>query len=417
MGLGPGAGPGRGAALAATGAGVSIDSERGYRFRGRAAALHRIVAWLDRDKPDRRVLVVTGSPGVGKSAVLGRIVTTADTTIRASLPRGDEAVRASVGSVGCAVHAKAKTALEVAEEIARAASARLPKDTGDLLPAIREVLDEHGGRRFNVIIDALDEAASPEQARAIVDQVALPLAETCSDAGAQVVVGTRRRDDGGNLLDRFGGALDGIDLDDPRYFAEEDLAAYALACLQLAGDERPGNPYSDDTLAGPVAGRIAAMAGRNFLIAGLIARSRGLHDEQAADPGQLGFSATVDSALASYLERLNPVAGMSADRALTALAFAEAPGLSARLWQLAIEAIDGTPVSAEELTRFARSSAANFLVETGNEAAAGVHDVRGAVYRLFHQGLNDAMLRARSEIMSRSDDERALTLAFTELAA
>ena len=96
---------------------MSIDSERGYRFRGRATALHRIVAWLDRDKPDRRVLVVTGSPGVGKSAVLGRIVTTADTAIRASLPPGDEAVRASVGSVGCAVHAKAKTALEVAEEI------------------------------------------------------------------------------------------------------------------------------------------------------------------------------------------------------------------------------------------------------------------------------------------------------------
>ena len=36
------------------------------------------------------------------------------------------------------------------------------------------------------------------------------------------------------------------------------------------------------------------------------------------------------------------------------------------------------------------------------------------VYRLFHQGLNDALLRARSEIMPRSDDERALTLAFTE---
>ena len=51
--------------------GVSIDSERGYRFRGRAAALDRIVAWLDRPQPDRRVLVVTGSPGVGKSAVLG----------------------------------------------------------------------------------------------------------------------------------------------------------------------------------------------------------------------------------------------------------------------------------------------------------------------------------------------------------
>jgi WD40 repeat protein len=388
--------------------GVSIDSERGYRFRGRAVALHRIVAWLDRGEPDRRVLVITGSPGVGKSAVLGRVVTTADAAIRAVLPPGDQSVRASVGSVGCAVHAKAKTALEVAEEIARAASARLPKDTGDLVPAIRETLDEHGGRRFNVIIDALDEAASPEQARAIIDQVALPLVETCSDAGAQVVIGTRRRDDGGNLLGRFGGALEAIDLDDPRYFAEEDLTAYALACLQLAGDERPGNPYLDDSLAGPVAGRIAAMAGRNFLIAGLIARARGLHDEQAADPDRLGSSATVDSALAAYLECLSPVAGLPADRALTVLAFAEAPGLPAGLWQLAIEAIDGTRISAEDLARFARSSAANFLVETGGEAAA-----EGHAYRLFHQALNDALLRRRSEVMPRADDERALTLAFT----
>jgi hypothetical protein len=151
--------------------GVGIDSERGYRFRGRAAALGQIAGWLYRDKPDRRVLVVTGSPGVGKSAVLGRIVTTADAAIRASLPPGDQAVCASVGSVGCAVHAKAKTALEVAEEIARAASARLPEEPSDLAPAIRDALEERGGRRFNVIIDALDEAASPVQVRAIVDQV------------------------------------------------------------------------------------------------------------------------------------------------------------------------------------------------------------------------------------------------------
>ena len=96
----------------------------------------------------------------------------------------------------------------------------------------------------------------------------LPLAETCADVGAQVIVGTRRRDDGGDLLGRFGGALTVIDLDDPGYFAEEDLAAYALACLQLAGDERPGNPYADEALAGPLAARIAAMSGQNFLIAG-----------------------------------------------------------------------------------------------------------------------------------------------------
>src|ERR1035438_1614989 len=193
--------------------GVSIESERGFRFRGRTAALTRIVQWLDRAEPDRRVLVVTGSPGVGKSAVLGRIVTTADAAIRASLPPDDEAVRASLGSVSCAVHASAKTALEVAEEIARAVSARLPEETDDLAPAVRDALGERSGRRFNVIIDAPDEAANPAQARAIIEGVVLPLAETCSAVGAQVVVGTRRRDDGGDLLGLFGDALTAIDLD------------------------------------------------------------------------------------------------------------------------------------------------------------------------------------------------------------
>ena len=326
-----------------------------------------------------------------------------------------DAVRASVGSVGCAVHAKAKTALEVAEEIARAASARLPKDTGDLVPAIREVLDEHGGRRFNVIIDALDEAASPEQARAIIDQVALPLAETCSDAGAQVVVGTRRRDDGGNLLDRFGGALEGIDLDDPRYFAEEDLAAYALACLQLAGDERPGNPYLDDTLAGPVAGRIAAMAGRNFLIAGLIARSRGLHDEEAADPGQLGFSATVDSALASLPRAPQPVEGVPADRALTALAFAEAPGCppGCGSWRSRPSTGHGQRRGADPVRPVVGGQLPGRNGQRGRRrssrcARRGVPAVPPGTQRRDAAG--------RSEVMPRADDERALTLAFTGMA-
>ena len=394
--------------------GVGFDSERGYRFRGRTAALNKIVQWLDRPDPDRRVLVVTGSPGVGKSAVLGRIVTTADGAIRALLPHGDNAVRATQGSVSCAVHAKAKTALDVAEEIACAASARLPAETSDLAPAIRDALGEQAGRRFNVIIDALDEAASPAQARAIIELVVLPLAETCSDVGTQIVVGTRRRDDGGDLLGRFGGGLVELDLDNPRYFAEEDLAAYSLACLQLAGDERRGNPYADDALAVPLAKGIAALSGQNFLAAGLIARSHGLHDEEAAEPGQVAFCTTVDAALAAYLQRLGPVAGLPAGRAFTALAFAEAPGLPVDLWRLAIQAIDGVRITSEDLIRFARSSAANFLVEEG-EAATTDHGDAVAVYRLFHQALNDALMRAQADVMPRAEDERALVLAFSKL--
>jgi hypothetical protein len=51
---------------------------------------------------------------------------------------------------------KGKTALEVATEIARAASAVLPDEVEDFAPALRAALAERAGRRFNVIIDAPD---------------------------------------------------------------------------------------------------------------------------------------------------------------------------------------------------------------------------------------------------------------------
>ena len=45
-----------------------------------------------------------------------------------------------------------------------------------------------------MIIDALDEATTATQARAIIAGIILPLAETCADVGAQVIAGSRRRD-------------------------------------------------------------------------------------------------------------------------------------------------------------------------------------------------------------------------------
>ena len=179
--------------------GVSIDSERGYRFRGRTAALRAIVQWLDRDADRSPGPRSDRCPGAGKSAVLGRIVTTADPDAAAT-PGIGLGVRATIGSVACAVHAKGLTALEVASQIAKAASAALPERIEDFAPALRDALAERSGARFNVIIDALDEAASPAEARLMVSKVIMPLAETCADVGAQVVVGSRRSDADGDLL-------------------------------------------------------------------------------------------------------------------------------------------------------------------------------------------------------------------------
>jgi len=239
-------------------------------------------------------------------------------------------VRAPVGSIACAVHAKGKTALEVGHELARAASAALPDRVEDIVPGIREVLAEHGGhRRFSVLVDALDEAISPTEARLIVRGLLVPLVETCSDVGVQVLVGTRRRDDAGDLLAAFGAAHHDIDLDLDQYFALEDLTGYAQATLQMRGDERPGNPYThDDSVPVGLAARIAEVAKPNFLIAGLIARTHGLHDTEPVPPAAIAGGSTVDSALADYLTRIPHLDGVPAAAVLTALAYAQSPASS-----------------------------------------------------------------------------------------
>ena len=387
------------AALAAWGG----SRDPGDRFAGRARALGRIAHWLDRPVADRRVLVVTGSPGAGKSALLGRIITTSDAALRTRLPGDDEAVRASPGSVACAVHARAKTALEVAAEIARAASARLPDRTADLARAVRDALESSGSLRFNVIIDGLDEAVSVPQTRAIISGIVLPLSQTCADVGVQVIAGIRRDDGGGSLLAAFGPGTIMIDLEDAEYFAEDDLVVHALAGLGQASAGRPGHPYADAAVAGPVARRIAALSDRNFLVAGLVARGHGRRDAQPAEPGELKFDATVGAALTDYAEGTPGLAGLPAERVLTGLAFARAPGWPATLWQLAIESLYGHRIPAADLVRFARSPMAGFLIGSAPDSAGQ------PVFGLLHQACSDALTRARAEAVERRDDERALT--------
>ncbi len=394
--------------------GLNSPGDQGWRFRGREQVLSRITDWLNPEHPatSPRVMVVTGTPGAGKSTVLARVVTTADQDFRASMPPDDTGIMAEVGSVSCAVHAGGKTALEVAAEIAAAAAVDAPGEPEDLARVVSRTSAGAAGR-FTVLIDALDEAVSTAQARAIIDSVILPLAETCP--GVRVIAGTRLRDDEGDLITRFGRALNLVDLDAPEYFREQDLADYALAYLEVRGSE---GAYADEEAARPLAEAIAAAAGQNFLIAGLVARDHGLHDREAADPARLEPVTSVRAALERYLKRLPSVEGLPARRLLTALAFAEAPGLPAGLWKLALEALppgyvtDDWPVQVhpEHLEAFARSSAANFLVETHCEV--GKVGSGGRSYQLFHQALGEALLSAREETVDRAVDEEALARAF-----
>ncbi|WP_329554682.1 trypsin-like peptidase domain-containing protein [Streptomyces sp. NBC_00696] len=392
--------------------GVGSEAERGFRFCGRAAALRVIVDWIgDSVEDHRQVLLVTGSPGVGKSAVLGRVVTTADPEIAALLPEHDDALLAPTGAVACAVHARHKTALEVAREIATAACAPRPDEVEELPTLLRDSLEDRELGNFTILIDALDEARTPADARAIMRHIAVATAESCADLGVRVVVGSRRTDDSGDLLTPFRTALRIVDLDTPEYFEQQDLARYALATLQLLGDERRGSPYTDESVAKPVADRIAEMAQGNFLIAGLVARTHGLHDRQATDIAELRFTATVGAALRDYLARLPDVEGVAALDLLTVLAYADSPGLTVELWRTAIMAVGGSAPATRALSTFARTSAANFLVESSDPDA-----VTGS-FRLFHQALNEALLADRTVEGALAHDEGRIAQALMSLGS
>ncbi len=392
--------------------GVGSDAERGHRFCGRTAALRAIIEWVTDSVGDQRqVLLVTGSPGVGKSAVLGRVVTTADPEIAVLLPEHDDALRAPVEAVACAVHARDKTALEVAREIATAACAPRPNTAEELPTLLRDALGSRTLGRFSIVIDALDEARTPDDARMIMRHIAVATAESCADLGVRVVVGSRRTDDRGDLLAPFGAALRIIDLDTRDYFEQQDLTRYTLAALQLLGDERLDSPYADASVAEPVANRIAEMAQGNFLIAGLVARNHGLHDRQRVDVSEVRFTTTVEAALRDYLAHLPSVDGIAALDLLSALAYADSPGLSVELWRTTVVAMYGSAPELLALSAFARTSAAVFLVESSDPGAAT------GCFRLFHQALNEALLAGRAEGGLLDQDEARIAKSFMSLGS
>lgn len=59
---------------AVKGRGVEVAAAAGWYFTGRTTALRDLTGWISQPADDPRMRVVTGDPGSGKSAVLGRLV-------------------------------------------------------------------------------------------------------------------------------------------------------------------------------------------------------------------------------------------------------------------------------------------------------------------------------------------------------
>ena len=346
--------------------GVDIPTEPGWRFVGREAALRDLVSWLE-DSGDLSARVVTGGPGSGKSAVIGRLVVLSDHDQRPAVPMQDLAADTipPEGSIAAAIHARGLTTAQVLAALSAAVGVRA--DTpADLLRQMR-------GQKLTVAIDAIDEALDPPD---LVARVLRPLVEAGPAEGLRLLLGTRP-----HLLDALDMAGSALNLDDEHYADPSSLYEYVRRGLDTVD---PRSPYhsAPEALVTDVARAVAAAAGHSFLVALIVSRTlvsaAGVPDPM--DPAwRDSLPANAADAMHADLEaRLGADAGRARDL-LRPLAFAQGAGLPWDvLWAPLSARLGGHDYTDEDVKWLIRQ-AGSYVVE----AIESGH----SVYRLYHAAL------------------------------
>lgn len=365
--------------------------ETGWYFTGRTDLLRDLIAWFQGGESGLRV--VTGSPGAGKSAILGRIATLSDPAYL-ELARGEGALDDAepgtipqLGLIDVAVHAKNKSLAECRDAVAAALDIAIPeggwRTTAELIDAVIAL-----SRPVRVLVDALDEAR-PAAILALATDLLRPLAGA---AGVQVLVGTRPQGPAAGLggagpterevlLQALGALPDQIHRLETDAQSTTDIASYVLR--RLSGT--PDSPYRHDpSVAEATANAVADAADGIFLFARIVTRAL------------LGRSSPLKLGTAKALRFLSgkvtdvfvdDMARFDADEKrvrelLTPLAFAEGGGFPRRLWPVVASALSPTG------THYEVHDVDWLLGVAGHHVAQGAEDGQ-AVYRLYHQAFAD----------------------------
>lgn len=370
-------------------------SEEGWTFAGRERASAQVVDWLQGRgaAAAQPLLVLTGSGGSGKSALIGRLVTLEDPAARelARQAGWDEAADAHAGTVpaaGCidaALHLRRLSSEQVVQALAGLLA--MPSIEGGIepssfvaqVPAVQTLADG-STRPTTLVLDALDEANDPAR---IAQGLVAPLVRR----GCRVLIGTRPSaayKDAPQLLPLIG---DGqvIDLDQEPDTAT-DLRQYVRRRLAHG-------PQAAQAEA--LATAVAERANGRFLYARMAA-SVLLRQPEAVTVPALGrlLGQGIGQALlqdllaldAACLQQFPALGGRPATALFAALAYAEGAGLPLRdgLWPgLAQSLLPGEqPMEARHATWLLREGG-HYIVEDGESGQA--------VYRLYHQALVDEL--------------------------
>jgi WD40 repeat protein len=371
--------------------GVEFESEQGMYFSGRARALTQLVGWLTAPVEDRaagsRGRIVTGNPGCGKSAVLGRIVALSRPGYRATLNLDgvDPLTIVPENTVQVAIHARHKRLEEVVSRFAADLGLDIDTPAALLYELSRR---DRSAAPIVAVVDALDEAGSGTAAdtggrgepRRIARELLRPMAEI---AGIRLLIGARRE-----LVQILGQGFDLLDLDSPDYADDDDVAGYVAKVLLAADEPDIKTSYRDcPRLAGVVGEAVAERALGVYLVARMAARSL----RAAPEP--------VDTAKVGWMDRLPGEIGEAFDdylarfeadedrvrRLLTPLAFAEGQGLPrGELWIRLAAELSGVPTTDADL---------GWVMKAANSYIAEVTEQGRSVYRLYHQALAEHLRR------------------------
>ncbi|MEX2974596.1 ATP-binding protein [Streptomyces sp. C184] len=358
---------------------------------GRTSVLRALAAWRMRWPGAPRVIVLTGSPGSGRSRLLTGFLMLCDPRFRKQLPLDamDPATVPPDLPAPAVPSPEGRTAAQLLGLLA---------DHFELGAARSEDICTElaaRGEPVTIVVPDVDRAgpvrAADEPARVVRD-VLKPLAATTT---VQLLAEVPR-----GLTAELAAALPSgqvriIDLDDPEWADPDGLVRHAEAALSLGPPELPF--CTDPSARRALAEALAERANGNRLtlqlaVQSLVTRPEGV---DPADPPMLPGS--VGEALDLHARRLG-ADPQTLRLMLAPLAFAEGAGLPVQLWGALADAVaerdmsrdlaDGMPLA----TPFLQPSGAAARDEASDEKTAGVTDGDTAgggrtLLRLLHPGI------------------------------
>ncbi|MFI7664173.1 AAA family ATPase [Nocardia sp. NPDC049526] len=382
--------------------GIDTLTADGWYYAPRPGPQTHITAWL---RDGDGMLVVTGPPGSGKSALLGWLAAMSSPDYRQhavdKTNRSGSTEPPPEGVIDAGVHAKQHTLQECVNILGEALELIPPaggwQEPGPLVEQIAERA-ERESRTITILLDALDEAHSADQTRIAVDL----LAALAKQQGVRVIVGTRP-----NREDPTQRTTETTPPDGPWTADGPLIRALTPDCGRVIRlDTDPGSTHSittyitnrllDATTASPylhhshelakmTAATIAEHSDGIFLFARLLARSLisraeplGLTDSDTTALFNGGVAEAFAADLTNY--------GADRDRVydlLAPLAWAEGAGLPRRDIWLALANALARPgiIYTEQDIAWVLEHAGAHIIESGEDGQT--------VYRLYHQAFND----------------------------